>query len=86
ATPLSKSLGFQEGYEPTLGTSVAAPIVTATAALLKTEYYEKYGEEMPIRKVEEILYQNTDHVENLDKNEVGSGIVNAYESLLNIER
>lgn len=41
---------------------------------------------MPIRKVEENLYQNTDHVENLDKNEVGSGIVNAYESLLNIER
>ncbi|MEC5260131.1 S8 family serine peptidase [Bacillus amyloliquefaciens] len=85
-TPLSKSLGFQKGYEPTLGTSVAAPIVTATAALLKTEYYEKYGEEMPNRKVEENLYQNTDHVENLDKNEVGSGIVNAYESLLNIER
>ncbi|MES5397974.1 S8 family serine peptidase [Bacillus amyloliquefaciens] len=85
-TPLSKSLGFQKGYEPTLGTSVAAPIVTATAALLKTEYYEKYGEEMPNRKVEENLYQNTDHVENLDKNEVGSGIVNAYESLLNLER
>lgn len=41
---------------------------------------------MPNRKVEENLYQNTDHVENLDKNEVGSGIVNAYESLLNIER
>lgn len=85
-TPLSKSLGFQKGYEPTLGTSVATPIVTATATLLKTEYYEKYGEEMPNRKVEENLYQNTDHVENLDKNEVGSGIVNAYESLLNIER
>lgn len=84
-TPLSKSLGFQKGYEPTLGTSVGS-IVTATAALLKTEYYEKYGEEMPNRKVEENLYQNTDHVENLDKNEVGSGIVNAYESLLNIER
>lgn len=85
-TPLSKSLGFQKGYEPTLGTSVAAPIVTATAALLKTEYYEKYGEEMSNRKVEKNLYQNTDHYENLDKNEVGSGIVNAYESLLNIKR
>ncbi|MEC1393420.1 S8 family serine peptidase [Bacillus velezensis] len=85
-TPLSKSLGFQKGYEPTLGTSVAAPIVTATAALLKTEYYEKYGVEMSNRKVEKNLYQNTDHFENLNKNEVGSGIVNAYESLLNIER
>lgn len=31
---LSKSLGFQKGYEPTLGTSVAPPIVTARAALL----------------------------------------------------
>lgn len=68
-------LGFEEGYEFSMGTSMAAPKVAATAALIKAEYHDKFKREMPNHKVEKILYKNVDKFMNHQYHLFGSGTV-----------
>ncbi|MFF2444988.1 S8 family serine peptidase [Priestia megaterium] len=83
-TYLSNYLGFDQGYELMAGTSLATPKVTASVALIKDEYFKKYGKEMSNSKVEKILYKNTDKFTNYDKDLFGSGTVNVYKALINL--
>jgi len=80
-TFISQHLGLDHGYEMTVGTSVAAPKVTAVVALLKSEYKKKNNnKEMKNEQIEKLLYQSTVNIED-DKHASQSGIVNAYNAL-----
>lgn len=83
-TYVSKSMGFKQGYELTVGTSFAAPKVTATIAVMKAEYFKQFGREMPSREVEKILYKNVDKTDDYNTKVAGKGIVNLYKALVDI--
>lgn len=77
---LSQYAGFEHGYEFMIGTSLAAPKVSAIAALIIAEYQEKHNKKPSVNQVKKYLYEGASKV-NAPKKEVGVGIVNAYESL-----
>ncbi|MGG3805397.1 S8 family serine peptidase [Metabacillus fastidiosus] len=77
---LGRLLGFDQGYEFMIGTSLAAPKVSATAALIIAEYQEKYGRKPSPSVVKTYLYGGT--VEgNGTRKQLGKGLVNAKKSL-----
>jgi lantibiotic leader peptide-processing serine protease len=75
--------GFDKGYEFMIGTSLAAPKVSATAALVIAEYEEKFGEKPKVKDIRKIL--DSGAVDADSKHKFGAGIVNAYESLKLVE-
>lgn len=79
---VSQYVGFEKGYELMIGTSLAAPKVSATAALIIAEYKEKYGVKPSPEQVEHILYTGAE-LSTIVKapNHFGHGIVNAKKSL-----
>ncbi|WP_338754918.1 S8 family peptidase [Bacillus sp. FJAT-52991] len=77
---IGKYLGFAPGYEFMIGTSLAAPKVSATAALIIVEYQEKYGKKPSPNTVKRYLYGGTVKG-NETKRKLGNGIVNAKNSL-----
>lgn len=83
-TPLSKKLGFDQGYELMLGTSLAAPKVTATIAVVKDEYFKEFGRELSNKEVERILYRTADKPNHYNRDISGEGIVNLYRALVDI--
>ncbi|PGS78560.1 serine protease [Bacillus thuringiensis] len=85
-TNLSKSEGLDQGYDITLGTSIAAPKVTAAVALIKDEYFKKYGKHISNKEVEKILYETADRPEGYNRKLLGNGIVNVYQALSYIDR
>ncbi|HDX9591282.1 TPA: S8 family serine peptidase [Bacillus pseudomycoides] len=84
-TPVSQSLGFPPGYELMIGTSLAAPKVSATVGLIIAEYKEKFGYKPSIQTVNKLLQQGATS-KDLPKNQVGHGIINVYNSLLDIQK
>ncbi|WP_369902162.1 S8 family serine peptidase [Bacillus manliponensis] len=84
-TPISQSLGFPIGYELMIGTSLAAPKVSATVGLIIAEYKERFGYKPSIQTVNKILQQGATP-NGLPKNQVGHGIINAHNSLLDIQK
>lgn len=74
----SQYAGFEKGYEFMTGTSLAAPKVSATAALVIAEYEEVHGKKPKVREVEKILEKGA--VKG-DSKKFGAGIVNAHDSL-----
>lgn len=81
---LSQYAGFEHGYEFMIGTSLAAPKVSAVAALIIAEYQEKHNKKPTVNQVKKYLYNGVSKV-TASKQEVGVGIVNAYESLKGIK-
>lgn len=81
---LSNYVGFDHGYEFMVGTSLAAPKVSATAALIIAEYQDEYHKKPTPKQVERYLYKNASKV-NAPKKEVGVGVVDAYESLKSVK-
>ena len=84
---LSSNLGFSKGYEFNVGgTSLAAPKVAATAALIIAEYKEKFGTKPTPEMIKKYLYQGTTPGAN-GNNHIyfGKGIVNAENSLRDIK-
>ena len=77
---LSQYAGFEHGYEFMIGTSLAAPKVSAVAALIIAEYQEKHNKKPTVNQVKKYLYEGAGKV-SAPKYEVGAGIVNAYGSL-----
>lgn len=80
---LSLSLGFPKGYELIGGgTSIATPKVSATAALIVSEYERNFASKPGIKTIEEILFKGA-CTGGDDNNPLyyGKGIVNAYNSL-----
>lgn len=77
---LSQYAGFEHGYEFMIGTSLAAPKVSAVAALIIAEYQEKYNKKPTVNQIKQYLYKGASKV-NAPRQEVGVGIVNAYGSL-----
>lgn len=75
----SKYAGFEKGYEFMIGTSLAAPKVSATAALVIAKYEEAYGKKPKVHEIQKILDKGARKTDS--KKKFGSGIVNAYESL-----
>ena len=77
---LSKYFGFDKGYEFNAGgTSLAAPKVTATVALIISKYKEKYGVKPTEQTVMKILKDGATNTDN--KLQFGNGIINAKNSL-----
>lgn len=74
----SEYAGFEKGYEFMTGTSLAAPKVSATAALVIAEYEEVHGKKPTVHEVKRILENGA---VKSDKKNLGAGIVNAYNSL-----
>ncbi|WKA50765.1 S8 family serine peptidase [Planococcus liqunii] len=74
----SEYAGFEKGYEFMTGTSLAAPKVSATAALVIAEYEEVHGKKPKVQEVKKILEKGA---VKSDKKKFGAGIVNAYNSL-----
>lgn len=71
--------GFSKGYEFMIGTSLAVPKVSATAALIIAEYQEQFGHKPSVKEIEEFLNKGASKTESTNK--YGAGIVDAYESL-----
>ncbi|MGE7635979.1 S8 family serine peptidase [Bacillus paramycoides] len=79
---VSQYVGFEKGYELMVGTSLAAPKVSATAALIIAEYKERYGVKPSPAQVEHILYTGAELSTVVSRpNHFGHGIVNAKKSL-----
>lgn len=74
----SEYAGFEKGYEFMTGTSLAAPKVSATAALVIAEYEEVHGKKPKVHEVKKMLEKGA---LKGDKKNFGAGIVNAYNSL-----
>ena len=77
---LGKWLGFEQGYEFMIGTSLAAPKVSATAALIIAEYQEKFGKKPSPALVKNYLYRGATDGDGTTR-QLGKGIVNAKQSL-----
>jgi|GEM_PF-5897501 len=79
-TELSIYFGFDKGYEFNAGgTSLAAPKVTATVALIIAKYKEKYGVKPTEQTVIQLLKEGATNIDN--KLQFGNGIINAKNSL-----
>ena len=78
---LSQLVGLPAGYEFMIGTSLAAPKVSAAAALLIAEGREK-GRQMSPEDVKQILFRSaTDYGATGPDTDFGVGVVNVYEAL-----
>ncbi|PEY59806.1 peptidase S8 [Bacillus thuringiensis] len=78
---LSEWLGFDRGYELMIGTSLAVPKVSATAALVIAEYKEKFRLKPSNGFVKTRLYQGAKPALDDGKKYFGKGIVNAKGAL-----
>ena len=77
---LGKWLEFEPGYEFMIGTSLAAPKVSATAALIIAEYQEKFDKKPSPAVIQRYLYEGATDGDGTKK-QLGKGIVNAKQSL-----
>lgn len=85
---LSSLMGFTPGYEFIEGgTSIAAPKVSASAALIISQYEEKYGSKPSPSKVVNLLYKGvTPGADGNDSKYYGKGILNVDNSLRLIKK
>ncbi|MES1042748.1 S8 family serine peptidase [Peribacillus simplex] len=80
---LSQYAGFEKGYEFMIGTSLAAPKVSATAALVIAQYEEEFGKKPSVKDIRKFLDNGAIKTESTKQ--FGAGIINAYESLKLVE-
>ncbi|MGN7313413.1 S8 family serine peptidase [Alkalicoccobacillus gibsonii] len=80
---ISEYVGFDQGYEFMIGTSLAAPKVSASAAVVIAKYEEVHGKKPSIKEVTKLLDRGA--IETDAKRKYGSGIINAHDSLKLIE-
>lgn len=86
-TPLDQLLGIPQGYTLTEGTSYAVPQVSATAALIISEYKERTGDKPSVNDVLKYLDRGSSDIVNRSRDSyLGKGKVNAYSSLLMINK
>ncbi|TDL31980.1 peptidase S8 [Jeotgalibacillus sp. S-D1] len=78
-SPTSTYAGFEKGYEFMMGTSLAAPKVSATAALVIAEYEEVHGKKPKVREIKKLLDEGAMKADS--KKKFGPGIISAYDSL-----
>lgn len=82
---IEKGLGIPTGYTLSLGTSLASPQVSATAALIISKYQEIHHQKPNSKQVIQYLKDGTVDLGNGGKDfQFGSGKINAYNSLLSI--
>ncbi|MGK9184817.1 S8 family serine peptidase [Priestia filamentosa] len=81
-TSLDQSLGIPQGYTLTEGTSYSVPQVSATAALIISEYIERTGNQPSVKRVLKYLEEGSADIGEPGRdNYFGEGKVNAYNSL-----
>jgi lantibiotic leader peptide-processing serine protease len=81
-TEIDQLLGVPQGYTISYGTSLAAPQVSATAALIISEYKQIYHKKPSIKKVENYLKHGSVDIGIRGRDTYfGFGKVNAYQSL-----
>lgn len=86
-TPLDQSLGIPQGYTLTEGTSYAVPQVSAAAALMISEHTERTGKNPSVNKVIKYLEKGSFDIGKPGRdNYFGAGKVNAYRSLIRINK
>jgi len=86
-TPLDQSLGIPQGYTLTEGTSYAVPQVSATAALIISEYTERTGDKPSVNEVLKYLDRGSSDIGKRGRDSYfGEGKVNAYSSLMMINK
>ncbi|MFY2156332.1 S8 family peptidase [Cytobacillus firmus] len=81
-TPLSVNLGLPKGYELTVGSSLAAPKVSALTGLLIAEYEETYNKEPSPSYIKNLIKRGSiDRGKRGFDKEFGYGEINAVNSL-----
>lgn len=83
---LSSYLGFDKGYELTIGTSLAAPKVSAAAGLLIEEAKEQGRSLKPQQVVHLLKHTANSFADRENRKKGGAGIVNVNEALLRLNR
>lgn len=82
-TFIDQIIGIPQGYTLSYGTSLSAPQVSATAALIMSEYKEKTGKELNVQSVIKYLKRGSTDIGRKGKDkQFGEGKINAYESLM----
>jgi lantibiotic leader peptide-processing serine protease len=75
------------GYTLSYGTSLSAPQVSATAAVIISEYQKINGQDPNVNQVVNYLKEGAIDLGNPGKDSsFGFGKINAYQSLMSIER
>lgn len=84
---IDQAMGVPPGYTLSIGTSLSAPQVSATAALIISEYKKRNTKKPKINKVIKYLKEgSSDLGDNGYDVYFGYGKINAYQSLLSIKR
>lgn len=82
-SPIDQAIGIPQGYTLSYGTSLSAPQVSATAALIISEYEKKKEESPSADQILEYLNNGAIDLGPSGKDiKFGTGKVNAYNSLL----
>lgn len=85
-SPLDQAIGLPRGYTLSFGTSLSAPQVSATAALIIAEYEKKKGKTPNANKVMKYLKKGAIDIGPKGKDDkFGIGEINAFNSLSIIE-
>ncbi|MDT3766264.1 S8 family serine peptidase [Priestia filamentosa] len=80
--PIASSGNLPSGYEFSYGTSLAAPSVSAVAAIILAEYREEHARGLSVKKVENIMYKTALSSDfNKYNRYMGKGSVDAYRAL-----
>lgn len=80
-TILGKLLGLPKGYEPMIGTSLAAPHVTGSLGVMISYYEEKYDKKPPVNYLKNHLYK---YATPMKEQGYGKGSLDLYKSLINM--
>jgi lantibiotic leader peptide-processing serine protease len=85
-TMIDQIIGIPQGYTLSMGTSLSAPQVSATAALIISEHKEQTGKKPTVNEVIKYLKEGSlDIGEKGKDNYFGEGKINAYQSLLSVK-
>lgn len=86
-TYLDQLIGIPQGYTLSIGTSLSTPQVSATAALVVSEYRNKNGGNLNVNQVEKYLKTGSIDLGSKGKDiYFGEGKINVYNSLKAIEK
>lgn len=80
-TELSKYLGFDQGYELMIGTSLASPVVSGGAGVIIAEYKEQHGKKPNVNKIKQILIKSSEYQSQMKQSKNGQGIININNAL-----
>lgn len=83
---IDQAIGIPSGYTLSYGTSLAVPQVSATAALIISEYKKNNKKNPNVNKVKKYLREGASDIGGPSQNRYfGDGKINAYQTLINMK-